>query len=159
MAKKIIKIVQTVPDIETPQIKVDLRIIKVGQCPTLSGRSTLTYEVGFDATSKIYFKLIANSAPGYFNSVPVALVDVEKVFAGVEMVHSYMLRYLAGASSNSPGFVLALLKQEGIVMAMAGESKKYIKGDMAAFKADMQKRIAEIIDKKGKSKASAAPLN
>jgi hypothetical protein len=44
-----------------------LRILKVGRCPTVSGKSTLTYHVGCTAESAIQIRLYANSGNGFLN--------------------------------------------------------------------------------------------
>ena len=54
-----------------------IRILNLRTCSTLSGRSTLTYQVGCNAESEVYIRVTQNSGNGQFNSdwIPLATID------------------------------------------------------------------------------------
>jgi hypothetical protein len=54
------------------------RIIKTGECPTLSSKETLTYHIGCDEDKSIYFRVVANSGNGFFNKDWLALSDIQE---------------------------------------------------------------------------------
>lgn len=56
------------------------RIIKINECPSLSGNSTLTYHIGCDENNAIFFRVVANSGNGFFNKDWIALSDIQTAF-------------------------------------------------------------------------------
>ena len=52
------------------------RIIKIEQCPTLSGKETLTYHIGCDDKEAIYFQMVSNSNNGFFNDLKTSSLMV-----------------------------------------------------------------------------------
>lgn len=55
---------------------LDIRVLRVETCPSLSHRSTLTFQVGCRAEGAVVLRLVANSAKGHFADDWVAWVDV-----------------------------------------------------------------------------------
>ncbi len=45
----------------------DIRILKVGSCASVSGKSTLTYHIGCAAESDIQFRVYDNTGAGFFS--------------------------------------------------------------------------------------------
>lgn len=43
------------------------KILKLGNCSTLSGKGTLAYQVGCNHTSEIFLRITANSGGGWFS--------------------------------------------------------------------------------------------
>lgn len=102
-----------------------VRIIKTNTCPSLSGKSTITYQIGIYGQSDIVMRVEANSATGYFNKDWVHYAEIEKVLANYPKITSFALRSVySGKSTNSPGFLLAAIKSEGLVQ-LAGEKERY----------------------------------
>ena len=63
-----------------------IRVLKIASCPSLSGKSTLTYHVGCDAgtgASEICFRVFGNSGGGLFSNEWVKLSAVQKEFEKV----------------------------------------------------------------------------
>jgi len=106
-----------------------LRILKVGRCPTVSGKSTLTYHVGCTAESAIQIRLYANSGNGFLNQdwIPwTAIQERLKPQSGESTFTSQVLHALfRGKSLNSPGFLMAVLKAEGVVKPSAVKRRCY----------------------------------
>ena len=46
----------------------EMRILKTGECGSLSGKSTLTYQIGCDNDNNVYLALTDNSGKGVFFS-------------------------------------------------------------------------------------------
>jgi hypothetical protein len=106
-----------------------LRVLKVGRCPTVSGKSTLTYHVGCTAESAIQIRLYANSGNGFLNQdwIPwTAIQERLKPQSGESTFTSQVLHALfRGKSLNSPGFLMAVLKAEGVVKPSAVKRRCY----------------------------------
>ena len=118
-----------------------MKILKTGNCPSLSGASTLTYEIGYD--SEIRFRITGNTGGGLFGKEWVAWSAIEPAL--VEPITAGALKRAGvckGKSANTPGFLLAVLKAEALV-------KDQAKADPKAFLAAMEKLIAP-----GRKKAS-----
>jgi len=112
------------------------RIIKINQCPTLSNNSTLTYHIGCDegddrsdSNQTIYFRINANTGGGFFNDEWIALTDIQAAFEKWPVdspLTSFALNGLfKGRSANSPAFLMALLKEEGIIMTLKGKHRSH----------------------------------
>ncbi len=56
----------------------DLKILKKDTCPTLPGKSKLTYHIGTDAKAEIYLRVSENTGGGFFSHEWVALSAIEK---------------------------------------------------------------------------------
>ncbi len=56
-------------------IDTDIHILKEATCPSLSGKSILTYHIGRTPESEILFRIDANSGTGKFNRqwIPLSL--------------------------------------------------------------------------------------
>ena len=102
-------------------IKQEMRILKTGECPSLSGKSTLTYQIGSDS-DKLYIALTGNTGKGIFNKDWFALEEIYSLLASQKKpITSGSLHGLfEGRSSNSAGFILAVLLKEKLVKVSAG---------------------------------------
>lgn len=123
---------------ETQPVTADdaVRVLKIGRCPSLSEKSELGYEVGIDAATSILFRVVSNSGNGRFNSIWVSLTDIGKLLnqKGSDPITSRVLHPLfQGKSSNSPAFVFAALKAEGLVMTSDEKDSGYLICDIADF--------------------------
>lgn len=106
-----------------------VHILKVENCPSLSGKSTLTYHIGCTPESDIQFRIYANTGSGFFSKEWVSLNAMLQEFAGKTTFTSYVLHTLfRGKSVNTHGFMLAVLGHEGLVKAQ-GRNYEYIEPD------------------------------
>jgi hypothetical protein len=123
-----------------------MHILKTASCPSLSGRSTLTYHIGHKGND-VYFCLAENSKPGVLSREWLSLQQMEQLLAAEE--HSFTSRSSSlhtlykGHSINSGGFLLAVLLQEGLVCNAEGMRRKYRRGDASTFKAAIRELIAK----------------
>lgn len=130
------------PEAATPAV----RILKVGTCPSLSGRSTLTYHVGGDSIDNLQFRVVANSGSGQFNADWISLAAIQKLLdqhpVDKPLTSHALQPIFRGKSSNSPAFLFAVLKAEGLVKAAAEKEGGYLLGDIEAFTAEASALVA-----------------
>jgi len=151
---------------ETPVPVPAIRILKIAFCPTLSGKSTLTYHIGCvvngesicTAESEIHFRIYANDGGGFFSNEWISLDKIQQVFAKVpadKSITSFILHSLfRGKSVNTPAFLLAVLKQEGLVSQSEEKQRQYGRIDPVEFIAGVNKLIATDVDLKVEDKSS-----
>ena len=121
----------------------EMRVLKAGTCPTLTGKSTLSYHVGCNAASEIQFSVVANSSPGRFNNDWTSFDVIQKSIDSGTPVSSVALSPLfRGKSSNTAAFLMAVLKSEGLVQDSKQKKRNYERLDTKAFMADMKKLMA-----------------
>ncbi len=118
--------------------ELPIQTLKIGSCPTLSGKSELTYHLGRHEDESIYVRVVQNTGNGQFNPDWVALNQIEKLLtehpSDKPMSSAAMRPVFQGKSSNSPAFVFAVLKAEGMVIVSAEKDGGYLLGDIEAFK-------------------------
>ena len=148
-----------------------IRILKIASCPSLSGRSTLTYHLGCSANTDIpavpdlYFRVFENSGGGLFSNEWVSLDVIQQVFAKVPTaiaITAHLLGSLfVGKSVNTPSFLFAVLKSEGLVVAAKEKKGCYERTDPSGFMAEVTALMASGVDlavnepAKAKAKATA----
>ena len=155
MASKPVPATKTPAD-DTP--KPSITTIKKATCSTLSGKSTLTYRLGIDKTSTLHWQVLSNSGSGYFSDEWLKFEDIQKSlkdWAKDFPITSLALRSLfTGRSSNSPGFLLATLVNEGILEPVSDKQRHYQLVDPKPFLDAVEELIADH-SKPGKAKPKA----
>lgn len=103
-----------------------MEIIKKGKCPSLTGKSMLTYEVGRDEDGA-HLRITSNTGGGFYSGEWIAVSDIEAALAKTpEAITSLTLfKLFKGKSVNTPAFLLAALKHEGVVQAVKGRQRKH----------------------------------
>lgn len=138
-------ITKSKPEVSTAIPAPSLRILKIGSCPNLSGKSTLAYHVGCNDKSELFFRVYANSSSGYFSQEWVSLNTIQEAFAKVPadsaITSSLMRDLFVGKSTNTPGFVFAALLAEGLVQPSSIVERCYECTDGKAFFAEVQALI------------------
>lgn len=117
-------------EIETEVTEAELSPIQAihrGECPSLSGQSTLTYAIGrHPEDQSLHLRIVANSGGGMFcdewasGSAIDALVQSSTV-----LISRSMCELHAGRSINTSGFVLSVLKHLGLVRVNAENSRHH----------------------------------
>ena len=114
-----------------------IRIVKSGSCPTLSGESKLTYQVGCRNESECAIRLVSNSGTGFFSNEWLPLPVIEKALRGNEArrgITSALFRPLfRGKSVNTAGFLLAVLRHEGVVARDKEKVRMHVLADLDGF--------------------------
>lgn len=151
------------PDSESVQavIEPDVRILKVSKCPSLSNRSTLTYHVGCSG-NRILLRVFHNTGEGCFNPEWVAYHSVKDVLTSNTSITAAALRSIfEGKSVNTAGFVLAMLKDLGLIETSKANLRCYSYTDAKPFEQEVAELIAsdvsiavpELPRKKGQTSA------
>jgi len=143
-------------------ITTQKRIIKIEQCPTLTGKETLTYHIGCDeGDNTIYFRVVANSGNGFLNKDWLALTDIQQCFEDWPVdstITSFTLwSLLKGKSSNTSAFILAALKHEGIVSTLKGKRRNHEYIEPVEFLEAMNKLIANGVNLNAKVDTNNKP--
>jgi hypothetical protein len=117
-------------EIETEVTEAELspiQAIHTGECPSLSGQSTLTYAIGrHPEDQSLHLRIASNSGGGMFcdewasGSAIDALVQSSTV-----LISRSMCELHAGRSINTGGFVLSVLKHLGMVRVNAENSRHH----------------------------------
>ena len=117
---------------------VQISVVTINTCSSLSGRSELTYHVGCNADGDIHFRVAANTGSGQFNADWVALSLIDKLLsehpATKPMTSGALRTVFRHRSSNSPAFLFAALMAEGLVKASTEKDLGYLLGDIEVYK-------------------------
>jgi hypothetical protein len=113
-----------------------ITVVKTTSCDTLTKKSKLTYHVGTLPDGEVYFRIHKNSGNGFFSREWIALADIRKVLGEVPVgkpVTAIMLNDLfTGKSVNTPGFLVAVLANEKLIIPMQGKKRSHEPVDTGA---------------------------
>jgi hypothetical protein len=127
--------------------ELPLRILKIARCPTVSGKSTLTYHLGCTPESVIKIRLYGNTGNGFLNQDWIAWTAIQEKLELHSPFTSQVLHALfSGKSLNSPGFLMAALKAEGVVKASTVKGRCYELTKDAGFLAEIERLMASGVD-------------
>jgi len=144
------------PEADAPE---PMRILRIATCPSLSGRSELTYHVGCNESGAIHFRLWANTAAGMFSNTWCSMEDVSKLLSEHDGITSTALKPLWELTSrNNPGFTLAMLQGEGLIEKSLTTPKTYCTVNPAPFLERINALVASGVDLKEDDIPAALPL-
>ena len=124
-----------------------VRILKIATCLTLSGKAKLTYHIGLQDEAYIQFRIYASSGGGFYSNEWVAAKAIQQALSAETLVTAGSLHPLfKGKSANTAGFLLAVLKQEGLVVRSTENPRKYLRTESEAFVAEVQDLIESTVD-------------
>ena len=132
----------------------DIRILRKDACPSLSGRSELTYEFGHnDKPKSIMFRITENTGAGHFCDHWVPLDEILKCLQEAKEPFSLSVfkSIYVSQSINNTGFLGAVLKKEELIVC---EKRQYLRKDTKPFMAELNKPIkpAKATSKKASKK-------
>jgi hypothetical protein len=132
-----------------------ISVVKSATCETLTRKSKLTYQIGTLPDGEVYLRIHKNSGNGFFSREWVSLQDIQKTIAGIpagKPVTAIVLGDLfEGRSVNTPGFLLAALVEEKLLVPMQGRKRSHEPVSPEEFRDRVQKMVS------GKGKPKAAP--
>ena len=134
---------------------IEVRILKEATCPSLSERSTLTYQIGCNDNNDILFRIHKNSGTGKFNRKWVAAGDILEMIYEAKQPFSWKVLYplVEGKSVNTACFLMAALKSEGLILPL---DRLYEQKSSADFQDRMGKLVNKKIVKPKPAKATKA---
>lgn len=101
-------------------VKLDLATAAMrrrGSTKSLSEKSTLDYEVGADVHGRPCIRITANSGGGRFSPVWIDAELIQSHLIAATQVNRLVVKELLGRMSvNMPGFLLAVLLHEGVIV-------------------------------------------
>lgn len=137
-----------------------VRILKTATCPSLSGKSKLTYNIGCNTAGEIGFCIVLNSGGGLFNKewIPQSSIQplLDKIPKGNPVRSSTFLPIFQGKSVNTAGFLTALLLQEKLLQPLADKPRCYELLDPEPFVAAVNALLVLPEGKPVRSKAQKA---
>lgn len=142
-------------------VSPSLKVLKIGHCLSLSGKGNLGYQIGSNASSEIYLRMTSNSGGGWFSGEWVSLKVISAALDNAPTpLTSYALQGLfQGKSVNTPAFLFASLKQEGLVNLDPENPRCYVRMPSDRFIAEMHQLISagtdlkvEVLEAKHKTK-------
>ena len=126
--------------------KPDMRILKTSSCKSITGKSSLTYQVGATPDDDIYIRITKNTGAGQFSDEWIKVEDIQKALAEGhkgEPLTSFLLQTLfKGRSVNTPAFIMAALTQEKLLCALKGKKRGHEFLDPEGFDSRMQKLVS-----------------
>jgi hypothetical protein len=102
----------------------DAQVLKRSSCRTLSGKSTLHYEIGLDAKQTLLIRVTTCTGGGFFSKEWVSLSAIRSALQKSKAVSAILLFPLfKGKSVNTPGYLLAVLRAEKLIQALPGKTR------------------------------------
>ena len=140
---------------------LNVRVLKAGNCPTLSGRGSLKYEIGTDDASNVAIRLTGNSGGGFFNGDWVPIDAVTKILQSPHvqkgLTSTAFVPIYRGKSMNSPSFLAAVLKAEGVIRLQEGKTRSYEVADLDGFLASVSSHTSFIPGNSAVPRGKASP--
>ena len=142
-----------------PEDNPAVRILKTATCKTVTGKSTLTYQIGSLPDSSIHLRISKNSGNGQFSNEWIPLSDIRKSLDKAPEGHpltSFLLQPLfKGKSVNTPAFMLAALTNERLLRVLKGKKRGHELLDPEGFDAKMEKLVPAKARPKGTVRKTA----
>ncbi len=123
-----------------------LKIISTSKCSTISGKSTLTYNVGVDGEGHMNIRVLSNTGGGFFSNEWVPLDSITTVLSEVPGDHPItsinLIPLFKGKSVNTPGYLLAVLLNEKLLKPYEDKKQQFTYTGSKTLQAKPSKRKA-----------------
>jgi hypothetical protein len=120
----------------------EVKVVKAFECKSLSGLSTLTYEIGIRGGAEGVIRVAGNSGSGMFSDDWVPLREVLNILRlplNQEAISSSAFRPLyLGRSINTPSFLMAALLNEEVIGVNSEKKRTYEVTAVSAFEERME---------------------
>ena len=95
----------------------NIRILKTATCHSLSGRSKLNYSIGCTDQKEVLIRVLKSSGGGKLNSSWFRLDTIVDLIEKAKKPFNWsaLNPIFKGQSVNTAGFIMAVLKKEGLV--------------------------------------------
>lgn len=125
--------IQNVID-EAPTLDELVQVMRDGQCPSVSGRSTLTYHLGHIGEREFFIRIHDNSGRGMFARDWIFAKEIEGVISGEGPITSSAFKELyAGRSINTGGFLMAVLLALEVLVPLPEGARGYVRNPDVAI--------------------------
>ena len=131
-------VTDTETNLETsPEPTPEIRILKTASCKSLSGKSKLTFNIGCNRAGEIQFQVTGNDGGGYWNDDWVAQSSIQGVLdrlpKGSPITSATFRTIYPSKSTNSPGFLAAVLREIGLLQPSKDKPRCYELGSPNEF--------------------------
>ena len=137
-----------------------MTVVKTSTCDTLTKKSKLTYQIGTLPDGEVYVRIHKNSGNGFFSREWISLSDIQKTIAKIPIgkpVTAIVLSDLFnGKSVNTPGFLLAVLAHEKLIIPMQGKKRSHEAADPGEFLEKVRQLVSGKLKPNGTSRRKCA---
>jgi hypothetical protein len=127
--------------------KEEIIVLNTASCPSLSGRSVLTYEIGCNGNKEIFIRITENSGAGMFSKAQISMIQIDALLSADDKpITAKTIRALYSGSVNSVGFLQAVLKDIGLIKNVEENSRNYTRADPKKFTAEIHAEIHALMD-------------
>ncbi len=131
-----------------------------GDCPSISGRSTLTYAIGrHKDTGELHLRIVENSGKGMWFDGWASAKEIDAVVKGqTELTAKSFHALHPGKSINTGGFVMAVLKDLGLIRANEENTRLHEHVPATTLEKVAMVRMGQVMEapaKSGKRKGKA----
>jgi hypothetical protein len=130
-----------------------MRVLKTATCKTLSGKSTLTYQIGCNSDAEIHLRITKNSGGGFFSDEWVAFDDVYQILKkrseDSPIMSHFISPLLKGKSSNTSGFIMAALSHLKLIRPLPKKKRLHELLDPKPFMDTVEKLMSSDVKPKG----------
>ena len=119
-----------------------------GECPSISGRSSLTYALGrHQETQELHLRIVENSGKGMWFDGWAPATAINAIVKGQAELTAKSFHVLhPGKSINTGGFVLAVLKDLGLIRANEENTRLHEHMPATTFEKVAMARMGQVID-------------
>ena len=129
-----------------------IEVIYEGECPSLSGRSTLSYTIGrHSEDGTLHLAITGNSGTGMWCKDWCSASAIQDVVLGEGELtaKSFQVMYI-GKSINTGGFLAAVLKDLGLIRANEENTRLHEHVPMTTFEKVAMARMGQSMEQKEK---------
>jgi hypothetical protein len=142
----------------TDSVQPPTRILKAASCPSLSSRSTLTYNIGVTSKSDLYIRILENSSSGYFSDEWIAFATIQALLGERKQVNAMSFQScFKGKSVNTAGFLMAVLKDLQLIKPTDDNVRTYETLPSDAFVAEMTALMDASVDLASSAPTTSTP--
>ena len=122
-----------------------MQTLKQDTCPGLSGTNEITYEIGQEPDQSIWLRLVKSNRGGFVSKQWVSIDAVVNTLSqSPTPFTSYALHtHFSGKSINSPSFLMAALKHEGLVSQDENKKQAFVCDNIDVALANFQTRLSK----------------
>lgn len=119
--------IETEIEVEIPEEVDPIKPLYEGECPSISGRSILTFVIGkHESNGTWHLRIVGNSGKGMWYQGWATALEIDRLVRGATELTAKSFHALhPGRSVNTGGFVQAVLKHLGLIRANAENSRHH----------------------------------